>query len=138
MDKQEAVFKMLWPDKCWHEVCDVKRITFGGYPMIGSVCTCGYRERFHISHIEEPFILNHHDHLNPDLTTWAGFGMMWQRAQECEWWVAFHDKCYRSIIEKAKWDDCDEKTYWMWKDFINPTRFMEALYDFGVKSGRIK
>lgn len=51
--------------------------------------------------------------------SWEGFGLCWEAAQKKEWWGDFID--------------------WTWSvkqytdhDYVNPTRFMEALYEFSI------
>lgn len=128
MNKQRAVFKMLWPDKCWHE--------YGILYVHGQ----SHIASFNKNEIPE----EHMDELEAykacihcckrieiasieDLTTWRGFGMMWERAQECEWWEKFIEHMYIVKALAGK----EEK-------IVHPTRFMEALYDFGVAHGIMK
>jgi len=65
---------------------------------------------------------------NPDLTTWQGFGLMWEAAQKAEWWEEFLIKSNLGIGSCPK----------IWTYLINPTRFLDALYEFGIASERIK
>ncbi len=119
MNKQRAVFLMLFPDKCWHDKPSKKMRE--NWPIGGTIPSCkkcGKSQMVWGS--------------NPDLTTWQGFGLMWEAAQKAEWWPDFLE--------------------WIWVHdvhpflgrmnigvkFIGPEVFMNLLYEFGVASERIK
>lgn len=60
----------------------------------------------------------------PDFTTWEGFGWLWERAQEKEWWEEFQQiHCHYGI----SYDDIRV-------NLINPIEFRNALMEFhGIK-----
>ncbi len=68
---------------------------------------------------------------NPDFTTWEGFGWMWERAQEQDWWGAF-------LIHAMLIDIFEPPDLSSWVEYMNPAKFMEALHAFGTSTGRIK
>lgn len=116
MNKQRAVYLMLELG-CWHEQDDV-------YKGLNGHCKhCG----------KEFMCLGVPDaELNPDLTTWPGFGIMWEQAQKMEWWVPF-----------LKWIWVHEDQLFLGRmnigvKFINPETFMNLLYEFRIASERIK
>jgi hypothetical protein len=159
---EKAAFKMLWPDKCWHEPdlpsgilplrarlanmsfqatfetkCKHCKLTWDNAPRIGGTPRT----------MEETFS-------NPNLLTWEGFGLLWERAQEMEWWGSFKEwlieRGYQEYVDYCHDvghdPDCIEPS-WDWKkdeatkeiiNLINPQRFLEALYNFGVETNRIK
>ena len=68
----------------------------------------------------------------PDLTSWEGFGLLWERAEKAEWWgeFMFYQLCSMYNEQGGK-EGVPVK-------FIPPTRLLDALYEYGVESGRIK
>lgn len=117
MNKQRAVYLMLFPDKCWHEPGEQTKQSFGRWWTKCKHCS-----------VE----VWHSNFYNPDLTTWQGFGIMWEQAQTMEWWMPF-----------LKWLWVHEDQYFLGRmnigvKFINPETFMNLLYEFGIASERIK
>ena len=111
MNKDRAVFKMLWPDECYH---------IGAEGTIYGPCIyCGLKTYDSLWR------------LNTNLTAWEGFGLMWERAQECEWWEEFY---LTYIHYKHHWHSHARGCNHM---IIHPTRFRDALYDFGISKGLI-
>jgi hypothetical protein len=115
-NKDRAVFKMLWPDRCWHT---------------------NHRQDWILGPDEEPCFDCNIDALsendNPDFTTWEGFGLMWERAQEMRWW---RDFIYSNYTDENFYDDQFDGMFRLAKG-IHPTRFRDALYDYGVEAGLI-
>lgn len=110
MNKQRAVYLMLELG-CWHD--------FSGFTVV--VCR----------HCGKPYMGEKHEQ-NPDLTTWQGFGLMWEQAQTMEWWIPF-----------LKWVWVHDDQAFLGRmnigvKFINPETFMNLLYEFGIASERIK
>ena len=87
MNKQKAVYLMLWPeikDPLWKDI--------------------------------------------PILTTWTGFGLMWEAAQKTEWWEDFVLHKMLLVHGGPVWDFAKK-----W----NPQWLLDNLYDFGQETGRI-
>jgi len=59
---------------------------------------------------------------NPNFDTWEGFGWMWERASEKEWWISFLDLLQSADL--MDWGDALSFQY------IHPTRFKEALKEY--------
>ena len=120
MDRNKAVYLMLFPDKCWHETdkgrwneCEV----WGWDECI----YCKKQNR------ELP--------INPDLTSWAGFGLLWERAQEMEWWQKFINWLWETEGDHS-WTT-HASPHIIEYEHIDPPRFLDALYSFGRDTGRI-
>ena len=65
-------------EKCWHEI--------GANPdgtTLGKCSKCG--ELFHAIHFADW----NADVFNPDFFTWNGFGKLWEKCKEQEWWKLF-------------------------------------------------
>jgi hypothetical protein len=108
---EKAVFKMLFPDKCWHE-------PWQDDPIRCRLCDL----KTEWVDVDSRSITWHPvEQSNPNLLSWEGFGLLWPRAQEMEWWYDFN------TIADA-----------IFVSYVNPQRFLEALYNFGVETGRIK
>jgi len=60
------------------------------------------------------------EHINPDFSTWEGFGWLWERVGEKEW---FHNHFLPAYNHCGRYGDI---AWW----FINPTRFTEALKEY--------
>ena len=78
-------------------------------------------ECFHVWDIVEiPYTETLHDcrkcgvdtYVSQDFSTWQGFGVLWEWAQEQEWWSEFLSLPFKLT------------------DFINPISFSEAVYTF--------
>lgn len=113
MDKDKSVFKMLWPDDL-HEMED-------GTWMFTPASIKG--------------IL-----INTTSIDWRVFGMMWERAQECEWWEAFvkaNHGMLQGTVENWPLGKFETTIVNICDQLINPTRFRDALYDFGKAEGLI-
>jgi len=134
MNKQRAVYLMLFPDKCWHEWTPLKAVSEdrSGHGDYSCQCiNCGMV----LGPCSHGMLLKKRKS-NPDLTTWPGFGLMYDRAEECEWWDEFIFKL--SITGTSKISKGIVWGYFHLANLINPTRFLNALYEFGVTSERIK
>lgn len=137
IDKQRAVYLMLWPDKCWHEWPDYALDDYdfseqgdaiAKYYYKCPLCGDGYGLFDFVNWRTD----EHFDKgaSNPNLTTWPGFGLMWERAQECKWYGGFTWRLSQKGDPTAMFKYVH--------DLINPTRFLDALYEFGVATNRIK
>ena len=65
-------------EKCWHEI--------GANPdgtTLGKCSKCG--ELFHAIHSSDW----NPDVFNPNFFTWEGFGKLWRKCKEKEWWGEF-------------------------------------------------
>lgn len=59
--------------------------------------------------------------INPDFSTWQGFGTLWEFAIKQEWWFQF--KVRNNHIP-------NHKLYGFNLDLINPDKFADALFSF--------
>jgi hypothetical protein len=112
-NKDRAVFKMLWPDK--KVIMSHKGTTGKGYGT--------------------SIKLSEHSLENPDLCAWEGFGLMWERAQDMEWWQKFINWLWE-VHGDHSWVQHNSPHIIEW-EHIHPTRFRDALYDYGVEAGLI-
>ena len=118
MNKQREVYLMLFPGKCWHEW--LWRGRGKSTLEFGFTCSeCGLE----IDGLKQA---------NPDLTTWTGFGLLWEAAQMAEWWGDFFAFQLCSVYNEQG------GTEGIPLEYINPTHFLDALHEFGVGTGRIK
>lgn len=120
MTKDEFIYSKLWPEKCWHE-WEQK------YPCGGSECVrCGkYWPLF--PSIEIQRIIQRSTIL--DLTTWQGFGMLWERmSKEWDWnefllWLDCKEfpilKVQTEIGLMMPFIDCN---------YIHPERFRDLVF----------
>lgn len=123
LDKQRAVFLMLELG-CWHD--------FSGFTVV--VCR----------HCGMPY-MGEKRARNPDLTTSDGFFLMWNQAQKKEWWEEFKQFAYMGEMahyHKEQDGTVSGSNLLAWDvgkiyASINPTKFMDTLYDFGVEINRI-
>ena len=102
--------RMRW---CWHE--SPLRGGSDGYGncWVNYSCVhCGYKHNF----LKGP--------LNLDLTTWEGFGKLWEACQTQEWWLSddFFASLDDEILLRQRKVDMNI--------FINPTRFRDAVYNY--------
>jgi len=96
----EELFEKLKRDgECWHEFLPYSNNPIE-YPNSEKCLKCGK---------EFSTVLTVFGKLNPDFSTPDGFFWLWARAQEKDWWGKEFGRDTISV------------------DFINPTRFTEAL-----------
>jgi len=87
---------------------------------------------------------------NPDFTTWEGFGWLWERAIEKDWWKAFwrwyFGKCEKdwgfvTTVEGCKGARLSSFQFWQWyllgkrETIINLIRFVKALKEYLKEQG---
>ena len=99
----EELFNKLEPDGCWHKDITTKE-----------KCSCG----------ECTMFFNPSD-INPDFSIWEGFGWMWERGIEKDWWIDFMRK-NTQYCPGLIWHTHAQK----FKDIIHPTRFRDALKEY--------
>ena len=112
LNKQRAVYLMLFPGKCWHDRNGL--VKFG----IGSCSQCG-----------------HAGTDIPNLTSPDGFFLMWNQARKMKWWMKFlywewEDRARRAGVGIHKFA---MPAY----DIVNYEEFCGKLYNFGVEEGLI-
>ena len=111
MDKDKFIVEAL--GHCWHEWVENKGHQSCNEPIMCDKC-------WNYPGEGPP---------NPDLTTWEGFGWLWDEMVKREDW----DKFKESTVAEgySGYDNCGllRETY------INPTRFRDAVYDFLQEQG---
>ena len=116
MTDQELFEKLKRNGECWITGEIIRSRCFGKDPDTGESNSC------HTTHDPAD--------QNPDFSTPDGFFWLWERAQKKEWFVEFlHEKTYVGNSEAEIEEDwlCIKKGL---IDFINPTRFTEALKQY--------
>jgi len=130
MTDQELFEKLKREGECW-KLGDAQTIHCRGVEIeTGEVSTC--------------CITKDPQELNPDFSTWKGFGWLWERMQEHERCEEFWDMVYEEAgIKYKKSTDgrfpLEHNTFWMdyfagifckERSLIHPTRFRDALKKF--------
>ena len=104
MTDKELFEKICRDGECWHEF----EFWNAG---VGNVC----------GKCKKWFYWNEKDQAKlkmPDFTTWEGFGWLWERCIEKDWWRTF-----KNYIISGDCADVNE-------NYINPTRFVKALKEY--------
>ena len=87
---------------CWH-------VWTPGTDPNTWVCRCGLTAgKIHYS---DPLVKN------TDFGEWAGFGMLWEWAEQQDWWEAFWEHIKAVKNERKRW-------------YINPDRLADAICEF--------
>ena len=86
---------------CWHDLVKV-----GKYQM--ACFKCGKAKQFA---------------LNPDFSTWQGFGQLWGWAIKQDWFREF-----KMLLFLSHGKTCYEVDAFL--SFVNPNRFADALYEY--------
>lgn len=98
--------------ECWHEP----------YPETGYTCKkcdeSGYLNRLHC------------EELRLDLSTWQGFGKLWEWAQQQEWWDKFLFEQESSYLSDSLGYPETYAMRWMGENLVNPDRFADAVYEY--------
>jgi hypothetical protein len=114
----EELFYKLEPDGCWHDI-----ISNPDGTTLGKCKKCG--RLFHAIHLSDW----NPDEFNPDFTTWEGFGWLWERCIEKDWWEKFTMFIYKKDVYPIDWSWA-MNGYAIHQYLINPTRFRDALKEY--------
>ena len=108
----KELFKILCPDGCWHGS------KWDNYAWYEDECKCCG-------------LIQHRQHLvNPDFSTWDGFGVMIEEGQKRDWWFKFWAWMYRKF-QRAPLAFPYIKSFYHYILYHNhPARFRDVLKEF--------
>jgi len=107
MMKDQFIFEKLEMG-CWHDYEWINRVG------VAWQCRCG-----HEAYLPIDFLIN------PDFSTWEGFGKLWEAAKEKEWWKEFLVWLRMCKFETKFHNEVEQIV-----EYIHPTRFRDELADF--------
>jgi hypothetical protein len=97
--------------ECWHEHNTTHPIKSWGS------CTCGSDFVSHWS------LQDHLININPNFSTWEGFGKLWEWAWKQEWWASF-------VRYANKLSDTEFLGGFICPVYTNPDTFADAVYTY--------
>ncbi len=62
--------------------------------------------------------------MNTNLSSWEGFGKLWEWAQKQEWWIGFCEFANNNFLDFAP------QGKRLFPSLVHPDRFANALYEF--------
>ena len=110
MREHELFEKLARDGECWHELRSI--IPFNPEKPYFYKCK---KCKLLTNDIEKD--------INPDFTTWTGFGWLWERAQEQDWWRRFYFEMLHEFDPIFLVKRLSEET-------IHPARFRDAIKEY--------
>jgi len=127
MENQELFERLKREGECWHEL-ELHNMEYRRCKL----CSRGFSTENGIVDSLTG------EHINPDFSTWEGFGWLWERVIEKEWWNGFlayrtypnpKDKPLRAALLEKVLEDILRESFIELR-LINPTCFTEALKEY--------
>lgn len=118
MTPAESVFKVLWPDRCWHRW----GVDNKGYSQC--MRCLGYVED--ITHLDE----------NPDYSTSSGFFTLKAECEKGEWWDSFWIWWLRKYMKPSAKPPSPERIVHAANElYESPLTFLTAIHEFFKEKG---
>ena len=111
MNRERDKFLTEMMGKCWHE-------------SAGMVWICGNCKTdigWRVTNKDSVDV----ESLNPNFSTWEGFGKLWEFAIKQEWWKSFI-YYFNNFSDRVPAEYCE----WILFERINPDCFANAVYEF--------